>query len=164
MKTILTRMKTLVQNNFSSGQTLSDIKFVEIAHPEVALLEFSNSVLPSIFLAPGPTKESWETTQRKLAEHRVYAYIVLHYNQRELNIIGDSARNINGILDIENNFLEVFRGHRLAVDGTNYLDKPLDIEDIDRNPFPVEDGFIITSKIIMLCTRIFLQTSLPGNI
>lgn len=165
MKTILSRLKTLVKDNNSPGQTLSYVKFIEIIHPEIALLEISLSVMPSIFLAPGATVETWETTQRKKAEHRIMAYLVMRYNQRELNIIGDSTRpQGQGILDFENDFMTVVRGHRLAVDGNLYLDKPLDIEDIDRAPMELADGFIITSKMTLYCTRLFTQSSLPGNI
>lgn len=165
MKTILTRMKQLVKNNNSSGQTLSYVKFVEVVHPEVAMLEISKSLFPSIFISPGKTKESWEASQRKVAEHRIYAYLTMMYNQRELNIIGDSTRpQGQGLLDFENDFMTVFRGHRLSIAGQNYLDKPLDIDEIDRSPMPLQDGYIVTSRITMRCTHLFIQPTLPGDI
>jgi hypothetical protein len=118
MKTILTRMKTLVTNNKSQGQTLSYVKNVEICHPEISMLELSESLFPSVFLIPGPTRESWEASQIKLAEHQVIAFLVLQYNQREQNVIGDETRpQGKGILDFENDFMTVFRGHRLAISG-----------------------------------------------
>lgn len=166
MKTILTRMKTVVGNNNSNGQTLSYVKDVEIIHPEIAMIEISQSKFPSVFLAPARTNEAWEASQIKRAEHRIMVYLTMQYNQRELNIIGDETRGSNGkgILDFENDFLTVFRGHRLAISGNNYLDKPLDVEDIDREPIQLEDGFIITSRITLFATRLFTQVTLPGNI
>ena len=167
MKTILTRMKTLVENNNQPGQTLEYVKLVEVIHPEIGIIDINQSVMPSIFLAPGRTVESWEASQRKKAEHRIQASLVMYYTQRELNIIGDATRGLNGkgLLDFENDFMTVFRGHRLAVDGVEYLDKPLDIEDIDRYPTQVDDNvFLVTSKITLYATRLFLQINLPENI
>lgn len=167
MKTILTRMKTLVKDNSQPGQTLQYVKLVEVVHPEIAVLDINQSVTPSVFLAPGRTIESWEASQKKLAEHRVIAYLVLYYTQRELNIIGDETRGLNGkgMLDFENDFLSIVRGHRLAVSGNNYLDKPLDVEDIDRYPSQIDENvFLITSKITLYATRLFTQATLPGDI
>lgn len=165
MKTILTRMKTLVTNNKSDGQTLSYVKYVEVIHPEIGLLEMSQSLFPCIFLAPGLSRETWEASQTKLIEHEVMAYLVMRYNQREQSVIGDATRpQGKGILDLENDFMTVFRGHRLAVDGNQYLDKPLEIAGIDRAPMELSDGFVLSSKITMSCTRLFQQVTLPGNI
>lgn len=160
-------MKTVVLNNKNSGQTLAYVKHVEVIHPEIAVIDINQSVCPSIYFAPGSTTESWEASQKKLAEHRIYAYLVMYYTQRELNVIGDESRGLNGkgLLDLENDFLTVFRGHRLAVDGNNYLDKPLDVEDIDRAPNQIDDNvFLITSKITLFASRLFTQQNLPGNI
>ena len=167
MKTILTRMKTLVRENNSAGQTLEYVKHVEVIHPEISIIDINQSVTPSIFLAPGRTIESWEASQRKIAEHRVVASLMMYYTQRELNMIGDESRGLNGkgLFDFENDFMTIFRGHRLAVDGVNYLDKPLEIEDIDRFPTEVDENvFVITSRITLFCTRLFFQETLPGNI
>lgn len=167
MKTILTRMKTLVKDNNSAGQTLAYVKLVEVIHPEIAIIDVNQSVMPSVFLAPGRTVESWEASQRKKAEHRVSVSLMMLYTQRELNMIGDESRGQNGkgLFDFENDILTVFRGHRLAVSGNNYLDKPLEVEDIDRYPTQIDDNvFVITSKITFLCTRLFPQTTLPGDI
>lgn len=168
MKTILTRMKTLVKNNNSPGQGLEYVKFVEVMHPEVFNVnDVSGSLLPSIFIAPGLTSEAWEATLKKVAVHRVFAYLTIKYNQRELNVIGDESRGLNGkgMLDFENDFLTVIRGHRLSVDGVEYLDKPIDVEEIDRNPIQIDDNvFVLVSRITLLCTRLFNQVTLPGNI
>ena len=166
MKTIVTRMKTLVNNNRGEGGTLSYVKHVEIVHPQIALLNISKSLLPSILITPINTNEMWDATQRRIEEHSVRAYLMMMYNQRELSIIGDAARvQGKGILDFENDFASVFRGHRLAVDGTNYLAKPLDFSNIDYFDDNLsEDVFLLVAEITMLCTRIRMQTALPGNI
>lgn len=168
MKTILSRMKQLVRNKMVAGQTLEYVKFAEVVHPEVYQInDVSLSVLPSVFFAPGLTSEAWEATLKKVATHRVYAYLTMRYAQRELNVIGDETRGLNGkgMLDFENDFLSVFRGHRLSVEGVEYLDKPLDVEEIDRNPVEVQENvFVLVSRITFLATRLFNQIELPGNI
>ncbi len=160
-------MKTVVQDNDAVGQTLEYVKLVEAIHPDIAVIDINQSVLPGIFLAPGETSETWVASQRKQAEHRVMAYLVLYYTQRELNVIGDATRGLNGkgLLDFENDFLTIFRGHRLAVNDEVYLDKPMDVENIDRYPFQIDENvFLLISKITLLCTRLFTQATLPGNI
>jgi hypothetical protein len=167
MKTILTRMKTVVQDNMAAGQTLAYVKLAEAIHPEIAVIDINQSMCPGIFFAPGPTAETWVASQRKEAVHRVDAYLVMYYTQRELNIIGDATRGQNGkgLLDFENDFLTVFRGHRLSLNGELYLDKPMDVEEIDRYPSQIDENvFLITSKIRLLCTRLFTQATLPGDI
>lgn len=165
MKTILTRMKTLVQDNQSG--TLSYVPYVEISHPELTLINISTSMLPSIFLVPVSTVEEWEASQRKIAKHIVKAFLIMEYNKRELNIIGDETRGRNGkgITDLVIDFLTVFRGHRLAVSGNNYLDKPLDVDNIDyfKDNWS-EDAFLIVAEITMNCTRLFIQQTLPGDV
>ena len=166
MKTILTRMKTLVQNNQGSSQTLSYVKFVEICHPDISLLKISKSLLPSIFLIPVDTSEDWQASQEKIQVNSVQAFLIMEYNQRELSIIGDSTRpQGKGILDFVQDFLTVFRDHRLSVDGTVYLDKPLEVLSVDYSRENLsENAFLIVAAISMRCTRLFLQTILPGNI
>lgn len=166
MKTILTRMKTLVQHNNSPSGTLSYVKHVEVCHPEIALLSVSRSMFPSVFLIPVGTSETWEASQRKIQEHQVQAYLMMEYNQRELSIIGDSTRaQGTGILDFVNNFMSVFRDHRLAKDGVNYLDKPIEITGVDYAREDLsEDAFLIVASIAMTCTRLFIQTTLPGDV
>ena len=166
MKTILDRMKTLVNNNKGEGGTLSYVQHVEIIHPDIALLNISRTMFPSIFLIPQSSREEWEASQRKMIQYEVTAYLVMEYNQRELSIMGDSSRaDGRGILDFYNDFATVFRGHRLAVDDTNYLDKPLEFGNVDyvREDLS-EDAFAIIAAITIQCTKLILQTSLPGNI
>ena len=161
-------MKTVVDSNNNPGGTLQYARYSEVTPPDVSLVEVSRSLLPSIFFFPISTSETWETTQRKLITHLVGAHLVMEYNQRELSIIGDASRASTfgkGILDFVEDFLTVFRGHRLAVDGTVYLDKPLEIEEISYFREDLSDeAFFLIATIRMNCTRLFLQTSLPGNI
>jgi len=166
MKTTVTRLKTLIQNNNQSGQTLSYVKYVEIIHPDILIPNISLTLLPSIFFTPISTEEEWVASQEKQATHIVKAYLVMRYNQRELSIIGDATRTQGqGMLDFVNDFLSVVRGTRLAVNDTQYLDKPLEIQNVDYIREDLgENSFLIIADITMLCVRIFLQTSLPGNI
>lgn len=161
-------MKTVVQSNNSPGETLSYVKFTEVTPPSISLLNINRSVFPSIFFFPNSTSETWETTRKKVITHSVGAHLVMEYNQRELSIIGDSTRGSNfgkGILDFSEDFITVFRGHRLAVDGQEYLDKPLEIMNVDYFREEMSDeAFFIIATITMQCTRLFLQNELPGNI
>lgn len=171
MKTILSRMKTVVESNKNPGQTLFYVQHVEVVHPDVAKTFFSKPNLPGIFLVPVTSSEVWDKSQLKRSDNTVRAYLIMHYQTRELSILGDAARandqnaNGKGILDFVSDFAEVFRGHRLAVDGQNYLDKPLDIVDIEYGPAELsEDVYAIVATITMQCSYLFLQTTLPGNI
>lgn len=168
MKTILSRMKTLIVNNKVAGSALFYVRHVEIIHPELGMTVISTATLPSIFLTPVSTTEVWTTTQRKEAVSQVIAYLILSYHQRETSIMGDSSRpggHGKGITDFVIDFLDVFRGHRLAVDGTNYLDKPLDIRNINYIREDLGDNaHIIVAEISMEASRLFLQSSLPGDI
>lgn len=167
MKTILSRLKTLVQHEMVEGGTLSYVKSVEIVHPE--LLEVhSNAVIPKIVFTPSSTSESWVASQKKEATNTVLAYLVLRYAQRETSIMGDATRaggHGKGIMDFVSDFLSVVRGHRLSVDGTIYLDKPLDISTINYIREDLgENAHLLVAEITMQCTYQFLQTDLPGNI
>lgn len=159
-------MKSLVQNNSGSSQTLSYVRHVEICHPEIALIEISRTMFPSIFLIPVDTSETWQASQEKIQIHNVKAFLMLEYNQRELSIIGDSTRPQGvGILDFVRDFFTVFRDHRLAENYVNYLDKPLEITGVDYAREDLSDNaFLIVAEVSMTCTRLFLQTSLPGNV
>jgi hypothetical protein len=168
MKTILTRMKTVVDAKKVPGGTLQYVKFSEVAPPDIDGLQVSKSILPSIFFFPISSSETWETTQRKLITYGVGAHLVMEYNVRELSIIGDATRAGTygkGILDFVEDFLTVFRGHRLEDDGQLYLDKPLEIQGIEyfREDLSA-DLFCLIATVTMQCTRLFLQTSLPGDI
>lgn len=168
MKTILTRMKTLVTDNMGSGQTLSYVQQVEIVHPEVDLLTINIQTLPKILIIPGRTNERWVASQQKEATHSVKAYLMILYNLREGSIMGDpsvgGASGV-GIVDFVADFLTVFRGHRLASGGVNYLDKPLDISDAEYIMQQIaEDAHILVASITMQLSRLFLQTSLPTNV
>lgn len=168
MKTVLSRMKTLVNNNKGSGQTLSYVKHVEVLHPEIAQTVINASVLPSIFLVPVGSSEEWDATLRKKATHSVRAHLIMSYHQRELSIMGDASRpdaQGKGILDFVSDFSDVFRGHRLAIGGEEYLAEPLDIVDIEYLPGELSDNvFMVVATVTMKCVRLFMQQSLPGNV
>ena len=168
MKTILSRMKTLVENNKISGGTLAYVQDVEIVHPEIALTNITIASLPKILLVPVSTVETWIASMRKEAKNIVIAYLILLYRQRESSIIGDSTRpggQGKGIADFVADFETVFRGHRLSSGGTIYLDKPLDFTSIEYVTQEFGDeGYLIVSAITMECSRIFEQASLPGNV
>lgn len=172
MKTILTRMKTLVENNSqiagASTATLAYVKSVEVVYPDLLQTEMFLPSLPRIVLTPVSTVETWAASGRKQLMNVLSAYLMLQYHMREANIMGDTTRPAGqgkGIIDFVADFLTVFRSHRLAVGGTNYLDKPLDITNIN---YMVEQygekAHILIAEVTMECTRLIEQTSLPGNI
>lgn len=165
-------MKTIIQDNGggSPGGTgsLSYVLHTEILHPDLGLTMISKASFPAIFFTPVNTREAWIASQEKEAINVVYAYLMIQYFQRESSIMGDPTRPAGqgkGIIDFVNDFLTVFRGHRLAVAGANYLNKPLDIRNIDYiMTSHGENAKIIVAQINMECRHIFLQTTLPGNI
>lgn len=166
MKTLLTRMKTVALGAKSAGTGLTYVQSVEIIHPEIVMTSFSRSLMPMICFTPIRSSEQWDASQRKVVEHRVAAYLMMAYNQRELSIMGDSTRpQGQGIEDFINDFLSIYRGHRFSVAGDLYLDKPLDIENVDHIMDSVgENQFILVAEITLVATRLFLQTTLPGDI
>lgn len=172
MKTILSRLKTVVIDNGGGAPggtgTLSYVLHTEVIHPELGLTLISKASLPAIFFTPINTRESWIASQEKEAINRVYAYLIMAYYQRESSILGDATRpggQGKGIMDFAADFLTIFRGHRLAVAGANYLNKPLDIMNIDYiMSNHGENAKIIVAQITMECRHIFLQTALPGNV
>lgn len=168
MKTLLTRMKTLVENNSGSGQTLSYVKGVEVIYPDLNQTVLSIGSFPKVNLVAVSTTEEWVSTQRKQATHVVLAYLTMIYLQRESYFLGDASRpggHGKGIIDFIDDFSTVFRGHRLSVNDEVYLDKPLDIVNIN---YAVEEyaenARLGVARITMQCTRLFNQTSLPGNV
>ena len=90
------------------------------------------------------------------------------YHTRETGIIGDSTRSTNqgkGIVDFVEDFVSVVRGHRLSVDGTKYLDRPLDILGITYNePIVINNAHLLLASVSMQCNYLFNQATLPGNI
>ena len=169
MKTILTRMKTLVDNNNNSGGTLFYVQATEVVHPDLDDTVFSVARLPKIVFTPVSTSESWIASGRKEAINIVVAYLILRYHQRESSILGDSTRSGGqgkGIIDFVTDFLTVFRGHRLSQSGGDpYLDKPLDITGIDYFAQNLgENGNFLVAGVTMECSRLFTQSSLPGDI
>lgn len=169
MQTILTRLKTLIQDNMVpvDTATLGYVKSAEVVHPEIDITTTSFANLPRIVFTPIATSETWVASQTKEATNRVYAYLMLRYNQRETSIISDSTRPSGqgkGIINFVTDFLTVIRGHRLAVGGTNYLDKPLDIQNIDYIVERLGDASLLIAQIEMFCVRLFRQVTLPTNI
>ncbi len=172
MKTILTRMKTLVQNNSqiagAATTTLAYVRAVEVVHPDLDDTVFSVATLPKIVLVPVSTSESWQASGKKEAVNTVVAYLILSYHQRETSIMGDATRPAGhgkGIVDFVTDFLSVFRGHRLSTDGSIYLDKPIDISSVDYIAENLgENGHFIIAQVTMECVRLFDQATLPGNV
>jgi hypothetical protein len=86
--------------------------------------------------------------------------------------MGDTSRPAGqgkGILDFVADFISVVRSHRLAVGGTNYLDKPLDINGIDYSVEELQGGStgdlrLLIASVDIRATRLIEQVSLPGNI
>lgn len=168
MKTILTRLKTLINDNNNSGGTLEYVKSFEVVHPELDLTVHSVSAFPRIVFVPISTVESWVGSQRKQAVNTVIAYLMLRYHTREANIIGDATRpggQGKGILDFVADYLSVVRGHRLAVDDNIYLDKPLDILNVEYIREDIsESAHLLVAAVTMECSRLFTQQTLPGNV
>lgn len=168
MKTILSRLKTLVQDNLGGANTLSYVVSAEIVHPEIDLSKQFIVGLPKVMITPGRTIESWIASQRKESKNTVTAYLLMIYHNRETGIVGDSSRSPNqgkGIVDFVSDFISVVRGHRLSVDGTKYLDRPLDILSVTYNdPVVVGNGHILIASVSMQCNYLFTQQTLPGNI
>ena len=161
-------MKSVVDSNNNSGGTLSYVKSFEIIHPELSFTLTTVSTLPRIVFTPVSTSEEWVASQRKQQTHSVYAYLMLMYHQRESSIIGDPSRpdgHGKGILDFANDFLTVFRGHRLSIDDVNYLDKPLDISNVDYIVETLgENAHLLIAQISITATKLILQDTLPGNV
>lgn len=160
-------MKTLVIDNSVAGGTLSYVRHVEAIHPDIGLTLISKASLPAIFLVPMNENESWVTTQKKHISLVVRAYLILSYNQRESSILGDATRGTQGagILDFVNDFLTVFRSHRLSVGGVNYLDKPIEIRNITYLMDHMgENAHILIAEVTLDCSRLFTQQMLPGDV
>lgn len=168
MNTILTRLKTLVSDNQKSSGALSYIGSVEVTHPNIVLTTVFKPTLPKVCIWPGKTSEAWIASQRKQSINVVSAYLIMMYIQRETSIIGDSTRPAGqgkGITNFVLDFISVVRGTRLAVGGSNYLDKPLDITSaVYSEPSMQDDGHILVARVDMLASRLFTQATLPGDI
>lgn len=168
MKTILSRLKTLIENNNNSGGTLEYVRAVEVVHPDLDETVFSVAMLPKIVFTPQSTAEQWIASGKKEAVNTVLAYLILRYHQRESSIMGDSTRSGGqgkGIVDFTLDFLSVVRGHRLSTGGSVYLDRPLDVTNVDYMAENLgENGNFLVAVITMLCARTFDQASLPGDI
>ena len=168
MKTVLTRLKTLVQDNLGGSNTLSYVVSAEIVHPQIDLSKQFIAGLPKVLITPNKTSESWVSTQKKESKNVVNAYLLMMYHTRETGIIGDSTRSTNqgkGIVDFVEDFVSVVRGHRLSVDGTKYLDRPLDILGITYNePIVINNAHLLLASVSMQCNYLFNQATLPGNI
>lgn len=168
MKTILTRMKTLVADNAVADGTLAYVKHHEVIHPELGVTVISKASFPAIFLVPISSTEEWVASQEKEAVHELHAFLIMQYLQREASILGDASRPAGqgkGIVDFALDFVSVFRGHMLGSGGTNYLTAPLDIQAIDYFADNLgENANIMIAQIVMQCRRVFLQTSIPVNV
>lgn len=168
MNTILTRLKTLVTDNKNTSGTLSYIGSVEVTHPNLILTTVFKPSLPKVCIWPGKTVEAWAASQRKQATHQVSAYLIMMYLQRETSIIGDTSRaggQGKGITNFVDDFIGAVRGTRLAVAGENYLDRPLDISSATySDPSYQDDGHILVARVDMTASRLFTQSTLPGDI
>ncbi len=167
MKTILTRLKTLINNNNNDGGTLSYVKSVEVVHPELDLTLTPFPALPRVTFVGENTREEW-VAQRKELTNTVTAYLMLRYMQRETSILGDSSRaggQGKGILDFVNDFLTVVRGHRLEQGDDIYLSKPLDIINIEYIRESLDgNAHLLIAAITMECVHLLAYASLPGDI
>lgn len=168
MKTVLSRLKTLIQNSSISTGTLNYVQSVEIVHPTLPETFHSKAKFPKIIFTPESTIENWISTQEKESINIVNAYILYTYIAREASIMGDTNRpgvQGKGIIDILEDFLSVVRGHRLSVAGTAYLSKPIDILNVQYMEEQTDDdSFFLVASIRLECRFLFLQTSLPGDI
>jgi len=168
VKTILNRCKTLVNDNKSAGQTLEYVRGVEIVHPDLELTLITIGSLPKILFHPVSTVERWVATGRKESVNIVIASLLLEYRQRESSIVSDPTRpngQGKGIVEFVGDFLSVFRGHRLSTDGSPYLDKPMDIDNVDYVAYQLSDeAQFLVAQITLNCSRLFDQATLPGNI
>jgi hypothetical protein len=168
VNTILPRLKTLIENNKASVGALSYIGSVEVTHPDLMLTTIFLPTLPKVCFWPGKTSEIWVASQRKQAMNFVSAYLIMKYLTRETSIIGDSDRTAGqgkGITNFVVDFISVVRGTRLAVAGTNYLDKPLDISAVSYTKSEIsDDAHILIAQVDMVAARLFTQSTLPGDI
>lgn len=168
MKTVLTRLKTLIQDNTGNGNTLSYVLSAEIVHPQIDLTKQFVTGMPKILLTPGKTMEVWVASQRKESKNTVTAYLLMMYHTRETGIIGDSSRGPNqgkGIVDLVEDFISVVRGHQLSVGGVKYLDRPIDIINVIYNePIVINNAHLLLASVSMQCNYLFNQATLPGNI
>ena len=168
MKTTLARLKTMVDTANNAGGDLTYVKHVEIIHPEIGLTLVSKASLPAIFITPVGTVERWVASQEKEAVHTVALYCVMAYHQRESALMGDSTRPAGqgkGIVDFAADVMGVVRGHRLAVDGTHWLTRPIDLTNVTYIVEQLgEHGHVQVAELTLEGGRVFLQTTLPGNV
>lgn len=167
MKTVLTRLKTLVQDNIVASATMQYVKSVEVVHPQVDLSKQFVSGMPKVLIAPGKTSEGWVATKKKESRNVVNAYMLMMYHTRETGIIGDPTRGDQGkgIVDFVEDFISVVRGHQLSLNGVKYLDRPLDILGVVYNdPIVMNNGHLLLASVSMQCNYLFAQASLPGNV
>lgn len=155
MKTLLTRMKTVVQDD----STLKDyVNKIEIVSPGTLPL-LSLDDIPYIGLAPMNSPEMW-VTQKKDVVHTVEAYLALQYLLEEYSIIGDDPSDQKGILDLVTDFESAVRGNFFPSDATDtdtrYLSKPTDIISVDYSTEPWGDSFhLIIATVTLSCVRLF---------
>ncbi len=148
MKSTVKQIKSVL----SSHSTLSYIKKFEIVSPRL-LPDISSTQVPYVGIAPLSTSESW-VAQRKQAIHRVEIYIVNYIQLMENSIIGDTVKP--GLLDVVNDVESVIRGHRLPIDGTNYLSKPIEINSVDYSVTTYGDQFyLFVASLSLECIRLF---------
>ena len=110
MKTLLSRMKTAVQENATLADYVKTTS-VETVSPGI-LPELSQDNIPYIGLAPVNSPESWISSARKEVVHTVDAYLVQWYPVQETAIIG--ADDVKGILDLIIDFKAAVRGSYFA--------------------------------------------------
>ena len=149
MKTTVTRLKTLLQED----ATLSSyVKKVEIVSPKL-LPDISNTMVPYIGIAPVNSTETW-IAQRKQSTMIVELYAVILLQQQENAIIGDSVKK--GILEIVEDIDTVVRGKFLSSSNVRYLSKPIEITGIDYVTAGYGDNFyLLVASITLQCLKLF---------
>lgn len=155
MKTIVKRLKTVLQNDATLSAYVKRIEFVS---PKL-LPDIAQTLVPYIGIAPVNTSESW-VAQRKQAIHIVDVYAVIYLQQQENSIIGDSVKK--GILEIVTDIESAVRGHRLPENSVNYLSKPVEITAVDYVVSGYGDNaYLLVASIQLQCVRLF-DITLPA--
>lgn len=157
MKTLLTRMKTALQDS----STLDYFQEVRIVSPR-ALPLLSQDNLPFIGIAPLNAPEEYRSTGKKDDIMTVEAYLVQWYELEEYQLIGDDEENQKGLLDFVADFKSVVRNNffpSTAGDAdTNYLTRPTEVISVAYSTEPYGDeigAYVSVATVTLLCPRLF---------
>lgn len=150
MKTLLSRMKTALEDN---STLKAYVNKVQVVSPK-ALPALSQDTIPFIGLAPMDSPEVW-VAQKKEVTHTVEVYLILWHLIEEDAILGSDNRK--GILDFVTDFESAVRGSFFASSGANYLSKPTDITSVSYTTEPYGDNYyLIIASISLSCVRLFI--------